>query len=452
MVSPQSSAQPPRSTPKGGLRAVVIGGGVAGLAACSAIAPHVASITLIEQEPMPTEPMIRRHTPQAPHVHALLDSGRQALEQLMPGLGAALQSAGSLPLRVRSQWRSHDGHEWCAPEDTGPVVLSQSRPLLEHVLRCRVLALPHLLVQTARVRGLMLATGDATRAPRLIGVSLDDSDGQRRQLDADIVVDASGRAGDSLKWFEAAGLELPPEMTRHPDIRYTSAFFARPAQTRANPPSAWLRPAQAPATQGLVMAPIEGDRWVVTLIGRFGASMPRDEDGFRQRALAIAGPELADSLASARMLSQLRGFAIKSVRFRRFDRKASALPLGYFPIGDTIATFNPLYGQGMSVAALQAVALQQALSDHTAPAVQQTSYLTAAHRPADWAWKIGGAVDRAYAQMRQQEDADCDHFAERLRLAFSASVLRPELRGQIDRVLHLLDAPEKLDALCTEPV
>lgn len=458
MAAPQRPAHPARATPVGP-RAVVIGGGIAGLAAASALAPHVASLTLIEQEPLPSAPTIRRHIPQAPHVHALLDSGRQALEALVPGLGAALRDAGSLPLRVRSQWRSHDGHAWCAPEDTGPIVLSQSRALLEHTLRARVLALAPLTLCTARVRGLRLAPPEhgacdarAAEPPRLIGVEIEDASRRRQGLAAEIVVDASGRAGDSLKWFEAAGLRPPPETTRHPDIRYTSAFFARHPADLAHPPSAWLRPAQAPATQGLVMAPIEDDRWVITLIGRFGAALPRDAAGFRQRALEIAGADLQARIADAPMLSPLRGFAIKSVRFRRFDRADAPLPLGYFPIGDTIATFNPLYGQGMSVAALQAQALSRALCEHVCPGAQQAAYLAAAHRPADWAWRIGGAVDRAYAQMRQQEDAECDHLAARLRLAFSASVLRPELCGQIDRVLHLLEPPEMLDAFCTEPV
>ncbi|WP_293577468.1 hypothetical protein [Phaeobacter sp.] len=453
MVAPHTLCQPLRSATPLGPRAVVIGGGVAGLAAASALAPHVASITLIEQEALPVEPLIRRHTPQAPHVHALLDSGRQALEKLMPGFGAALQSAGSLPLRVRSQWRSHDGHAWCAPEDTGPVVLSQSRALFEHVLRQRVLALPHLSIEIARVRGLRLApTENDTRQPRITGVDLEDQTRRQKSLSAEIVVDASGRAGDTLKWFKAAGLQPPTETTRCPDIRYVSACFARLPADPAHLPSAWLRPAQAPATQGLVMAPIEDGRWVVTLIGRFGAAMPRDAHGFRQRMLELAGPELQLHIKGAPMLSPLRGFAIKSVRFRRFDRTARELPLGYFPIGDTIATFNPLYGQGMSVAALQAQALSRALYDNTQPVDQQAAYLAAAHSPADWAWTIGGAVDRAYTQMCQQEDAACDHLAARLRLAFSASVLRSELRGQIDRVLHLLEPPDKLDAFPTEPV
>jgi len=459
MAAPLSAlARPPQGEATGRPRAVVIGGGIAGLAACSALAPHVSALTLIEQEVLPDTADLRRHTPQAPHVHALLDSGRQALEQLLPGLAAELQQAGSLPLKVRSQWRSHDGHEWCAPEDTGPVVLSQSRQLLEHVLRRRVRALPGLTVVAARMRGLHLATAEAETKTdgtpaRISGVQVQEKSGPARTIAAEIVVDASGRAGDSLKWLAAAGLPCPPEETRSPDIRYCSAFFRR--STAAGPSehvSAWLRPAQAPETRSLVIAPVEAARWVVTLTGRFGAPMPRDEAGFRQLLQETAGAELSARFDAAPMLSPLRGFAINAVRLRRFDQMPGALPPGYFPIGDAIATFNPLYGQGMSVAALQALALHETLATHADPAAAQRTYLAAAHRPAAWAWAIGGAVDRAYPQMRQQADAASDHLAARLRLAFSASVMRPGLRGQIDRVLHLLDPPDRLDAICAEPV
>ncbi|MCG7622232.1 FAD-dependent oxidoreductase [Epibacterium sp. Ofav1-8] len=455
MALPQpSTSPPPRGMHPERPRAVVIGGGIAGLAACSALAPHAASIILIEPDGLPDGATYRRRIPQAPHVHALLDSGRQALEQLMPGIGAALQRAGSLPLKVRSQWRTHDGHEWCTPEDTGPMVLSQSRPLLEQALRQRVRRIPHLTLMSGRVRGLVTQTGEDPHSARITGVHVQDTaqppSTPDRPVPADIVIDASGRAGDSLKWLAAASGRLPPEDTRTPDIRYCSAFFDRTAQDGSTALSAWLRPAQAPGTRSLVMAPVEHNRWIITLTGRFGAQMPRDEQSFRQLFEAIAGAELSARLADAPMVSRLRGFAIKTVRFRRFDHIAEDLPVGYFPIGDTIATFNPLFGQGMSVAALQALSLHNTLTRQPDLAMAQSAYLQEACRTAGWAWNIGGAVDRAYPQMRQQPDAECDHLAERLRLAFSASVMRPAMRGQIDRVLHLLDPPDRLDVLCSE--
>lgn len=409
---------------------------MAGLAACGALAPHVREIILVERDTLSDTVAPRRRIPQAAHVHTLLDGGRAALQSLFPGFQKDLEDAGSLPLRVRSQWRTHNGHQWCDPGDTGPVVLSQSRALLETVLRRHVLSLPGLRLVKGEVTGLRCRDNG-----RLAGVTLLDADGASSRINADLVIDASGRAGHSLSWLMEIGHATPPTQTGSPDVAYASTCFARmPGQ----PASAWLKLAQTPDTRSLFVAPIEGNRWIVTLTGRFGAPMPLNEDSFRALLAEVADPHLANLLHGAPIVAPIRGVRIPTVRFRRFDLPEAGLPAGYLPIGDTIATFNPLYGQGMSVGALQAVALRDALRSSGDLDAIQALYLDKAIRPACWAWSLGQAVDRAYEPLSTNPDPESDLLADTLRRAFALPVMRPDQRARIDRVLHLLDPPSVL--------
>ncbi|MBT9386247.1 FAD-dependent oxidoreductase [Pseudooceanicola sp. CBS1P-1] len=416
--------------------AIVIGAGIAGLTAARALARHMDRVTLIETDRLGSGAEPRRRVPQAGHVHALLDAGRQALEALFPGLEETAQEQGAVLLPVRSRWRSHDGHDWSAPQDTGPKVLSQSRPALEALLRARVRALPGLVLQEGRVEGLVAGTCPPGHAPRITGVRL--SGGAR--IAADLVIDATGRAGRGADWLAAAGFDRPPETRSAPRVRYASTLFTRADRL----PSAWLKLASPPQTRGAVLAPIEGGRWIFTLTDRFGAAMPGDEAGLRAAILALGDGRIAALLSSERLLAPIRHFHIDTVRLRGFD--SCPPPSGFLPLGDAIATYNPLHAQGMTAAILQASALEEALAGDARDAMTlRERYLPRAMGIARAAWRIGLAMDLTWPQFSGPADPQAEALARSLRAAFAASLLRPQLCPPIDRLLHLNDlelAPE----------
>ncbi|MGD9918249.1 MAG: NAD(P)/FAD-dependent oxidoreductase [Paenirhodobacter sp.] len=421
---------------------VVIGSGVAGLAAAAALRPHVARLTLIDQDSFATGARLRPAQPQAAHAHALLAGGAAALERLFPGFSAQARAAGSIRLRVRSQWRSCLRGRWNAPEDSGLVVLSQSRALVDGLLRGRVAAMPGVETLKARVLDLVQdARGDIS------GVVLD-QDGSRRFLAADLVVDASGRSGQADRWLSALGRVLPPAEVAKPDLRYLSAEFTRAARPEAEV-SGWLNPAGAPALCGAVLAPIEDGRWLVTASTRFEADpAPMEDAGFLAFLHRLGDGRIAPLLQGERRLTEFSRYRVARTRLKRFDRIAAELPRGYLPVGDTIATFNPVFGQGMSVAALQAERLGRAIATlHGAAdwrAALRDTYLPGALEPALWAWQSSLASDRGYAQFEASASDEVDGLARVFARAFMISTRDAQMREAVDRVLHLLAPPSSL--------
>ncbi|MEP2783046.1 MAG: hypothetical protein ABJO67_20350 [Pseudoruegeria sp.] len=421
---------------------VVIGAGIAGLLAAAAVAPYVDHVTLVEQDTYEYGPRApRRRVPQGTHVHALLDSGRQVLDRLLPGFTQDAMACGSLSLAVRSRWRSYDGHRWAHPHDTGPVILSQSRSQLEFLIRQRVTALTNVRIKCARVCGLVEGQGG-----RLNGLQIRVNSDALEQLPVSWVVDASGRAGQTTKWLKDLGYAQLSETVAAPDVRYASMILGRTDGNTA--PNAWLQLAQAPDTRGLVLAPIEGDRWIATITDRFGAAVPKNSEEFMQALMGDFDAQYRKICAEVVPVGDVSRFHIGTVRLRDFE--SSRLPIGFLPIGDAVATFNPLHAQGMSVAALQAEAMGKAFAGplRRDGASLQTHYLFQALAISRNAWQIGRAVDMSYPNFQIGADPEAKRQARALGAAFAAATARRDIARQVDRTLHML---EPFSAL-TEPL
>ena len=214
------------SDPAARRRAVVIGAGISGLTAAAALADHFGQVVVLERDALPPAAAPRAGTPQAHHVHGLLAGGLKALEQLLPGIEQDLLRAGALPLNGSLEVRvERPGFDPYPARDLGVTTIAASRALIEFVLRTRVECLPTVKLQSpCRVRSILFAP-DGSRAT---GVRVDDADGQTREMNADLVIDASGRGGLTLDLLRAAGREVPPETVIGVDIGYASANYEVP--------------------------------------------------------------------------------------------------------------------------------------------------------------------------------------------------------------------------------
>jgi 2-polyprenyl-6-methoxyphenol hydroxylase-like FAD-dependent oxidoreductase len=265
------------STPIG-KRAVVVGAGMAGLPAARALADYFEQVAVLERDSLPRNAAHRVGTPQAWHTHALLHGGQQALAALFPGFEQDLASAGAIPLRAGLDLRFEiPGFDPFPKRDLGLVFYAMSRPLLEFAVRQRVEQCANIMIREhCRARDLVPSRDGAV----VSAIRFENSHGRSETLTADLIVEASGRGYLTHGFLESIGRPRPEETIIGVDITYATAVFAVPGAAPADWTGVLTLDSSDRGGLGGIMLPLEGNRWIVTLVGRHGEKPPEDSDGF----------------------------------------------------------------------------------------------------------------------------------------------------------------------------
>lgn len=345
--------------------AIVIGGSMAGLLACRVLSDYFDHVTLIERDRFPEEPAPRKGVPQSYHLHTLLMQGLIILEELFPGLQDELIAAGASLLDVGEDmaWLSPAGWEVRFPSNIK--TLACSRNLLEWSVRRRVATCPKVsFIQKAEVTTL-LSNADNTHVvgARIRWRNLPQLDPKSEELlHADLVVDASGRSSKAPLWLTTLGYMPPQETKVNSFLGYASRVYQRLPELHSEWQSLLIYAAPPSITRGGGILPLEGNCWIVSLYGVGGDYPPTDEAGFLEFARSLRNPMLYNAIQEAEPRSPIFGYHPTGNCLRHYER-LSYLPEGLVVLGDAACTFNPLYAQGMTTAALGAMTLNQCLLD-----------------------------------------------------------------------------------------
>ncbi|WP_156724078.1 FAD-dependent oxidoreductase [Streptomyces apocyni] len=382
-------------------RAVVVGGGLAGMLTAAVLAratDAVDEVMVIERDTLPEGPHARKSLPQARHTHLLWSGGARAFESLLPGITDRWLAAGARRIPLPTGLVTMTAQGWMRRWSEMQYVIACSRDLLDWVVREQVLPLPSVTVlERTDFLGLV---GDADR---VTGARVRTAEDGEQVLHADLVIDASGRGSQAPAWLEALGVGPIEEAEVDSGLVYASRVYRAPEGTEDFPIVNVQADPRVPVPgRTATIVPVEGARWLVTLSGTRGGEPTRDPARFEPFARSVRHPVVGELISQTTPLTEEVTLSRSTVNRRRYFEKARDWPEGFIAVGDAVATYNPVYGQGMSVAAQGITALRDQLasgpSAHDrlrAPGLAR-QVQRAIGRRAAFAWELATSQDILY--------------------------------------------------------
>jgi 2-polyprenyl-6-methoxyphenol hydroxylase-like FAD-dependent oxidoreductase len=428
-----------------GERAVVLGASMGGLLAARVLADFFRTVTVFERDELSDDPVNRRGVPQGRHVHALLPRGAHILDELFPGLLNELVAAGAPAWEdgdLSKGYFSYNGHHVLrsgviAADYREMALYMPSRPLLECHVRRRLQGIGNVTIHGGHDVIELTSTWDCSR---ITGVRVADrAGGAQRESTADLVVDAMGRSAHTPALLESLGYGRPAEdhITMH--TTYVSQPLRIPPGT-LNEMLALVSPAPGRPT-GMFLVGYERDTWIFTVFGMVGHEPPRDLAGMLAFAEDYAPAHLLAAVRTGEPLGPVVQHRMPSSQWRRYD-KMRRLPDGLVACGDAICSFNPIYGQGMSVAALDALALRDCLRRGASDLPRR--YFRATAKAIGVAWRTGAISDLAFPEVQGRRTPSMRVTNRLVERVLTASESDSVVGTQFFRVTGLLDPPTRL--------
>jgi len=419
-------------------RAVVLGGSVAGLLTASVLADSYQSVVVVERDVLPAHPEHRRGVPHGRHAHGFLPSGLRLIEELLPGFTAGAVAQGALLGDILGNIRWYLNGCLLRQAVTGLTALSASRPLIETGIRDAVRRRSNITFLDGYD---IVGIGTTPHRRRVVGARVTGGRGEGSQvLPADLVVDCSGRASRAPRWLADLGYAPPDEDVVGIDLSYATRVFAMPAATLGD--DLFVATTRFPGQRRSAIAQrLEGGRTMVTLAGVLGERPPADLEAFTAYARTLAVPDTYEIVRAGTPLGDPATFRCPTYVRRRFERLTD-FPAGFLVLGDAVCAFNPVYGQGMTVAAAAATALREHLRASDSP--DPLRFFTAQARLLEAPWALAAGADLALPGVTGPALPPSPLTGDYLARLQQAAVHDADLATAFIRVTALVDPPSAL--------
>lgn len=421
-----------------GERAVVLGASMAGLLAARVLADSYDEVLVVERDAITGTTTARKGVGQGRHVHGLLARGQQILDELFPGFTQEAVEAG-VPTGDLGELRWFFNGRRLTPGTTGLICVSATRPVLESRVRERVVALPGVtLLERHDIVGLV---ADESR-DNVTGVRVrsQEQGSEERTIDAGLVVDTTGRGSRTPVWLEGFGYERPDEERIRIDLSYTTRRFRLRDETVLNGDLS-INPVSSPShRRGAFLSRIEDGLVVVSLTGVLGDSAPADLEGFLEWTRTLPVSDIYDVIHDAEPVDDGAVFRYPASRRRRYER-LSRFPGGFLVLGDAACSFNPVYGQGMTVSALEALVLREHLGRG---AVDPKAFLADIAGVIELPWQLSASADLGYPEVEGERTPEWEAAGGYMAALHAAATVDGEVTATFMRVMGLVATPDVL--------
>jgi len=426
-------------------KAIVIGGGMAGLASAEVLSKHFDQVMIIERDQYSDATEFRKGVPQNRQPHALMMAGLDGLNTLFPDFTQDWLDVGAVPVDFGHDVEWNAFGQWRPQYEPGLVGLSSSRPALENVVRRRVQANRKICIQESTE--VVDLVSDATFGT-VTGVRVRSRDGSQTETvyEAALVVDTSGRGSHTQEWLSHMGYDCPERTVVDAHLGYASRIYERPASFTGQ--MIYIQPVPPHQTHGAIMTPMEGNRLHVCLIGMSKDYPPTDEAEFLSFLEGLHEKRLYEVIKDAKPLSPIAGYR-HAENIRYHYERLTRWPENFVVLGDAILAFNPVYGQGMTVAVLSALKLDECLQTRFAKHADLTGFakmfLKELTKVQAFSWQLATGED-----MRWSPDTEgCPSkpgLIEGFRLAFLKKVMvasckDPVVTEALYRVMNMVATP-----------
>ena len=426
-------------------RAIVIGGSIAGLLSAAVLAEFAEEVIIVERDRIKADAAPRTGVPQSPQPHILLTQGYRILKDLFPGLDSDLLNAGAVPIDWGQDFHCFAFGGWNATqlESTEFKSFSCTRPLLENIIRQHVERISNVKRHSPyRVESLV------GKAEAVAGVRYRNPKNKSEEgiLQADLVVDASGRSSNTDKWLAALGCTVPKVDSVDAGLGYATQRYHLPERWD----KAWkvlLISHQPPDNPRLgYLARVENNELIATLGGYCQQYPPLERAGFLQFAQALPSPEFFNTIVNATPASEIKAYRSTANRLRRYSQ-LDTMPSGFVALGDAVCALCPAYGQGLTVSAMSALSLRDwlAQSQRRSQPLNSLTFQKKLEKKILPAWNAATQNDAGFIRSQAESSTWFGRLLKGyIRKLTAKTTTDRELSLELMKLSHMMSSPARL--------